>query len=197
VNLYGGAGVGKSTLAALVFAELKMRGITADLVGEFAKELVYDRAYNVMADQHYLFAQQAHRLWRMKNYNVQVAVCDSPLLLSIAYNQETGSKSQALREQITNTYRDYDNMDFFLTRNDEFWKKDHRSGDINKAKNMDELINTVIKDTVGHDPIKLDPGGKDIAKKIADMVEAKAATIEWNHDRQRPLTEEPQPSISQ
>ena len=39
VNLYGGPGAGKSTAALQLVAELKKRGINADYVSEYAKEL--------------------------------------------------------------------------------------------------------------------------------------------------------------
>jgi adenylylsulfate kinase-like enzyme len=40
INLFGGPGTGKSTLAAALFTDLKMKGINAELVTEFAKDLV-------------------------------------------------------------------------------------------------------------------------------------------------------------
>lgn len=42
VNLTGGPGSGKSTTAAFIFAKLKMLGYNAELVGEEARELIYD-----------------------------------------------------------------------------------------------------------------------------------------------------------
>lgn len=38
VNLLGGPGCGKSTGAAYIFSQLKMRNIDAELVTEFAKD---------------------------------------------------------------------------------------------------------------------------------------------------------------
>ena len=43
INFYGGPGIGKSTMAAKMFAALKTAGVKTELVGEFAKDLVYDR----------------------------------------------------------------------------------------------------------------------------------------------------------
>ena len=40
VNLFGVPGAGKSTGAAYVFSKLKMKGINAELVTEFAKDIV-------------------------------------------------------------------------------------------------------------------------------------------------------------
>lgn len=159
INFYGGPGIGKSTLAARVFAMLKAEGIKTELVGEFAKGLVYDKAYNVMADQHYLFAQQAHRLWRLAQSGVEVAVCDSPLLLNIAYNQDPNNGY--FNQFVIDTYKRYDNFDYVLDRNDEYWKIDKRNGNVEDAKLMDKKIDAVLLD-VWHDfPQKVDVSCED------------------------------------
>ena len=38
INLFGAPGVGKSTGAAYIFSKLKMAGMNAELVTEFAKD---------------------------------------------------------------------------------------------------------------------------------------------------------------
>ena len=187
VNFYGGAGVGKSTLAAMVFAALKIKGIRCDLVGEFAKELVYDRAYNIMSDQPYLFAEQAHRMTRMKKYGVQVAICDSPLLLTMAYNPNPNNgRFNALVEE---TYKDYDNMDYFLLRNEEFWKKDKRSGDITRATQMDKKIRAILE-SYDIETRDIYPGGYSLAESIADEVEKAVKAKTWP-SKGAPLADEP------
>lgn len=84
VNLYGGPGCGKSTGAAYVFERLKEAGVVVELVTEFAKDLVWDRS-DALHDQVFVFANQYHRLARLEKSGVQVAVTDSPLLLSLVY----------------------------------------------------------------------------------------------------------------
>jgi hypothetical protein len=172
INFYGGPGIGKSTLAARVFAMLKTKGVKTELVGEFAKDLVYDKAYNVMADQHYLFAQQAHRLWRLAQSGVEVAVCDSPLLLNIAYNQDPNNGY--FNQFVIDTYKRYVNFDYVLDRNEEYWKIDKRNGDVEEAKLMDDKIDAVLLD-VWHDfPQKVDISCEayvhNLAWDIADRV---------------------------
>lgn len=173
LNLYGGPGVGKSTLAAEIFVELKRRGIRAELVGEFAKELSYEMAYNVMADQHYLFAIQAHRLWRLEQAGVEVAVCDSPLLLNLAYNRD--GNNGYFRLFVIDTYKRYENFDYVLERNEHYWERDQRDGDVEDAIQMDKKIDAILLD-VWHDmPLKLNPehvtAVSDICDRIEDRVE--------------------------
>ena len=42
VNVFGGPGSGKSTMAYAVAAELKARGYTAECVGEVVKDCIYE-----------------------------------------------------------------------------------------------------------------------------------------------------------
>lgn len=154
INFYGGPGIGKSTLAARTFAMLKAQGIRSEFVGEFAKDLVYDKAYDVMADQTYLFAQQNHRLWRLKNSGVEVAVCDSPLLLNIAYNQDPNNGY--FNQFVVDTYKRYVNFDYVLERNPEYWEIDKRGGDVQDAIKMDNKIDAILLDVWHNFPQKVD-----------------------------------------
>ena len=47
VNLFGAPGAGKSTGAAYIFSQLKMNGINAELVTEFAKDKVWEGSTEV------------------------------------------------------------------------------------------------------------------------------------------------------
>ena len=53
VNLFGAPGAGKSTGAAYIFAKLKMAGINAELVTEFAKDKVWEEYAEVFKNQAY------------------------------------------------------------------------------------------------------------------------------------------------
>lgn len=170
INFYGGPAIGKSTMAAMVFAELKSRGITAELVGEFAKDLVYDKSYNTMADQHYVFAMQAHRLWRLANYGTEVAVCDSPLLLTMAYNRDPNNGH--FNPFVIDTYNRYENFDYVLERCPEYWKKDKRTSDVQKGIYMDNKIDAILLD-IFHEkyPKRIPTTNPAVVKEIVDEVQ--------------------------
>lgn len=57
INLIGGPGVGKSTLAAEIFAELKKKGKSAELALEYAKDQVWDENLRILKDQLYIFGK--------------------------------------------------------------------------------------------------------------------------------------------
>ena len=63
-NLFGPPGAGKSTLAAYVFAKLKMMGVNCELVTEFAKDKVWEKNNEALSNQIYIFAKQYYRMSR-------------------------------------------------------------------------------------------------------------------------------------
>lgn len=62
VNLFGAPGAGKSTGAAYIFSKLKMAGINAELVTEFAKDKVWEESKAVFENQAYIFGKQQPRI---------------------------------------------------------------------------------------------------------------------------------------
>ena len=86
VNFYGGPGVGKSTLAARVYAELNRAGAVAtELVREFIKAWAYEGKQPDAWDQLYTFANQLWSEHRLYKAGVKVIVTDSPVLLQCVY----------------------------------------------------------------------------------------------------------------
>lgn len=84
INLFGGPGCGKSTLAAEVFSALKQRGESVELVREYVKTLAWQGA-EISATSHlYLLGKQAS--YESKLYGkVKYIVTDSPVLLAGVY----------------------------------------------------------------------------------------------------------------
>ena len=61
INLFGGPGVGKSTTASQLFANLKWSNINCELVREYAKDKVWENSLELLDNQLYVFAKQHHR----------------------------------------------------------------------------------------------------------------------------------------
>lgn len=114
VNLYGAPGSGKSTGAAYVFAKLKMAGVDAELVTEFAKDKVWEESKEAFNNQAYLFGKQYFRISRCAD-KVDVIVTDSPLPLSIFYNS-TEVLGKEFDEMVMKVANSYERMDYLIYR---------------------------------------------------------------------------------
>ena len=64
VNLFGGPGCGKSTVAALLFGKLKQHGVNCEMALEYAKDKVWEESFKTLEDQIYIFGKQLHKIWR-------------------------------------------------------------------------------------------------------------------------------------
>lgn len=115
VNLTGAPGAGKSTGAAYVFSQLKMKGINCELVTEYAKDKVWEEDITALSNQAYVFGHQLFRLTKLEG-KVDVVITDSPILLSIIYNSDAKRLGTAFNEVVKNCFESFDNMNFFIHR---------------------------------------------------------------------------------
>ena len=84
INLYGGSGVGKSTVAALLFARMKIAGLHVELVREYVKLWAWGGRKVRREDQIYLLGKQS--AYESVLYGkVDYIVTDSPVLLAGMY----------------------------------------------------------------------------------------------------------------
>ena len=139
VNLFGGPGTGKSTMAAGIFSELKWRGVNCELSTEYAKEKVWEESFAIFENQVYIFAKQLQRILRVQE-KVRVVVTDSPLILIMLYNKRLGGTFDRLILEIFNTYN---NMNFYLTRKKEYLRKG-RLQTLEEAKELDVRTRSLL-----------------------------------------------------
>lgn len=112
INLYGGPGTGKSTTAALLYGEMKQKGINCELVTEYAKDVVWWEAEAKLKNQIYVFAKQHSRIFRLLD-KVDYIITDSPLLLSCFYGRH---ESEEFHNLIKHEVNSHDNIHIFLNR---------------------------------------------------------------------------------
>jgi hypothetical protein len=84
INLFGGPGIGKSSIAAGLVYKLKRKHITCDAPYEFPKALAWDNNGVAIKDQLYVIANQ-HRGIAKSYGKVDYIIVDSPILLSLVY----------------------------------------------------------------------------------------------------------------
>lgn len=140
VNLYGAPGAGKSTGAAYIFSQLKMRGINAELVTEFAKDKVWEESKEVFNNQAYIFGKQYFRISRCAD-KVDVIITDSPLLLSTIYN-DNPILGEEFNNVVRNVANSYDSINYYITRvkdynpKGRFQSEEESDAIANRVKNM-------------------------------------------------------------
>ena len=121
INLVGGPGAGKSTIAAGVFSLLKMSGREVELVQEYPKSLVWEERQATFDDSLYLFAKQAHFQYHINN-KVDYMITDRPLIMSNIYHNFWMAKSwpnewnETFYKMVKETWNLYDNRVYFINR---------------------------------------------------------------------------------
>lgn len=114
VNLFGGPGCGKSTGAAFIFAKLKMAGVNAELVTEFAKDKTWEHNSKALTCQPYVFGKQSYRMDRCAD-EVDIIVTDSPLFLSAMYNDD-GDIEPEFTKTVIKKFNKFNNFNYLLKR---------------------------------------------------------------------------------
>lgn len=119
INLFAGPGVGKSTVAAGLFYQLKKYGCDVEYIQEYAKDLVYGKDYTRLSDQLHIVAEQHHRMHRIGS-SADYLIHDSPFILGLVYLQES---EHLHREKFTNLvidmFKSYTSLNIFLERSDD------------------------------------------------------------------------------
>ncbi len=118
VNLFGAPGSGKSTGAAYIFSQLKMAGINAELVTEFAKDKVWEESKAVFENQAYIFGKQYFRISRLQG-KVDVVITDSPIALSAFYADDP-VLGREFDDLVMNVFQSYQSFNCFIDRAKEY-----------------------------------------------------------------------------
>jgi hypothetical protein len=137
VNLFGGPSSGKSTCSAGIFSLLKLHGINCELITELAKDLVWEDRKEALSNQYYVWANQHHRIERLKG-KVDVVITDSPTLLSVVYDRR---KNVAFHDLVVTDFKKESSLNFFIQRVNVF----DPIGRVHSEEESIELDNTIYR----------------------------------------------------
>ncbi len=140
INLFAGPGAGKSTGATYIFSKLKMAGIDAEYISEFAKDKVWEENDLVFKNQFYITGKQAWKIARC-NGKVDVAVTDSPILLGAMYCEDNPELIPAIKYE----FNKYNNINLFIKRHKKY-NPNGRNQTESEAKLIDKQTLKFLKD---------------------------------------------------
>lgn len=167
VNLYGAPGAGKSTGAAYIFSQLKMAGVNAELVTEFAKDKVWKGSKAVFENQAYIFGKQYFRITRCAPH-VDVVITDSPLLLSTVYNTDQ-TLGETFNQLVRNVADSFNSKNYFIQRVKEY----NPAGRFQNEQESDAIANQIENLLNNQVEYKAIPGNPDgYHQVVKDILEA-------------------------
>ena len=147
INIFGGPGVGKSTIAAGLFYRMKCKHYDVELLFEYAKKLTYEKRFDILkSDQLTILAKQHRDLYTIFKYRNYVVV-DSPLLLSqIYFNSENNVvDSDLFMPIVVQLFHSYPNVNFYIKRNPNLpYEEKGRLQNENEAKLIDDKVKTFL-----------------------------------------------------
>ena len=160
INLFGGPGVGKSSIAAGLTYELKKKHISCNNPYEFPKTVAWDNNMAAIKDQLYIFANQ-HRgiaqvygkvdyiTWYTKGYPAE------------RYNE-------SFNKMVIDLHKSYDNINILLERNSKSFNNEERFQNLDESIELDEHIkNTLLTNTVPFRKMKVNGN---TVNKILDII---------------------------
>jgi len=175
VNFIGGPGVGKSIITAETFAKLKRKFIAAEISPEYIKKKIREKSLKAVQSQIYIFGKQQYQLFTMKE-EVDAVVTDSPFILSSIYDS---TECPLLRALVVNEFKKYDNMTFYIERDDEIpYEQEGRYQDEEGAKEVDTRVLDFLRENdieyttvkgIGEDTLNF------VVEKVKENLEKKKA----------------------
>lgn len=148
INLYGGPGSGKSTTAAWIFSQMKLRGYSVELVSEYVKAWAISKREVVGFDQLYLMGKQCNYEYRFLSNGIKNIVTDSPLLLSACYTRAYYPKLDVVADHMEGIIKEYDrqepSLNIFLERGSKKYVEEGRYQTFEEATRLDRVIEETL-----------------------------------------------------
>lgn len=168
INLFGEPSVGKSTAATYIFSQLKMHGIDCEYVSEFAKDKVYESNPEVFKHQEYIFGKQSFKIARVYG-KVEVIVTDSPIFLSIIYNQNQYLK-ECFHQTVLDVFNSYNNINYLLTRTHKYDTEGRFQSEQEAQEVRKHIIDTMTRYNIMYETVESNKASYDeIVKKIVGL----------------------------
>jgi deoxyadenosine/deoxycytidine kinase len=152
INLFAGPGAGKSTLASWLFAELKLRDYSIELVSEYVKSWAIEKRKIHPFHQVYFMGRQLEYEYRFLTNGVKHIITDSPVFLAATYARYYNSHLFEVANQMESIISTYEKkhpaINIFLNRGD-YFQQEGRYHNREQAENIDRaVLSTLISNGV-------------------------------------------------
>lgn len=144
ICLYGGSGLGKSVVAAQLFAELKKLHLNIELITEVVKPLAIQKRFPKSFDQFSILGKQITKEDELLPY-VDYIITDSPVLLNAAYSRYYKCPFADQCEQVALQFEaEYKGLHILLTRDGLPYDQSGRYQNEQQARDMDNNIKQLL-----------------------------------------------------
>jgi len=150
INYYGGPGSGKSTTAALTFANLRLCQYETDWVQEPIKHWTYIDRAPTGYDQNTIFSKQVElEDICLRNNKLDFVVNDAPLLMHCYYGYKYKRPGWQANLELARVFEsDYPSINIFLNRGDIKYSEVGRYQNESEAKAMDADILSFVRSEI-------------------------------------------------
>jgi len=146
INMLSGPGSGKSTLAAELYVHMKKLGHKVEYLQEFPKQLVWQKKFERLNNQHYVSQKYYKSILAMID-RVDYIILDSSLINGIWYNRNNKnnvSNIEKTEEMIVEKYNLCKNINFFIHRGKYTYETNGRIESEEVAKVIDKEIIDIL-----------------------------------------------------
>jgi molybdopterin-guanine dinucleotide biosynthesis protein len=143
INFFGAPGVGKSTVAAEIFSQLKKKGLNVALVTEFANFKITEKSFKAVQNQYYVTSKQLYNQEVFEDkYNI--VITDSPILLSFIYSNDS-IVDKKFNEFILEKFKEKENINFLLNHDTVTLNNFSMNGRRHKKSKLEQIHNKIVE----------------------------------------------------
>jgi len=146
INIIGGPGAGKTTMAAGIFESMKKKHMFAEYVQEYAKKLVILEDFESLNNQ-YMVSLKQYRLFKLMVGRVDYIITDGPLFHGLYYNRnnpDNTSDRDKTEAKILELIAGFDNINVVIQRSDFEFETVGRMQTLEESKEIDKAMVEIL-----------------------------------------------------